>query len=1142
MSIVFWIDNFALGVSSLIALALAMVVFSAEPKRTLNASFTLFTLLVAIAAIFSLALRLALWLERGNALLLAELAVLSFYLLGPVLLLFASRYIGVSTIWYDVVALVGLASISFLAIPLFSHQVVVDPAINPSGVAVVTLKPLAYVVLVFSAAFMIVSLLLFLRARRNRMERMLALSVLLLLLGYLLKGIVQIDIPVFSLTTIVGTAIMGYAVVRQQILNPLRSVASELERKVEERTRQLEKAYEEVGIRVEERTSELRREIEERKRAERALKERATRQELISRIGQATTAILEMNELLQRAVSWIGDAFHYYNVNILLVEGEFVVLRATTLPAIQDHIGFIKLRIGKEGITGWVADTGEPLLIPDISKDDRYAGVVESPAVASELAVPIKLKDQVIGVLDAQSSKLNDFVEIDLFTMQTIADQLANALENARLYGELQQELSERKRTEEVLRESEEKFRNLAEQSPNMIFINKRGRIVYANRICEQATGYTREEFYSPQFDFFALIAPEHRELISRNYTRRLAGEEVIPYEYALLTKEGRRIEAILSSKVIRYEGEDAMLGIVTDITERKRAEVLLRSLNTAAAGMERALDPDKVFRTIGDTLGNLGFSCAVFVADETLERLRLHYHCYDSKTVVMAKKLSGLEAEDFMVHVDTAEAFKRVVRERVTTLEVGSAALKGILPDSAMPLGDQILNLLKIQKAILSPLIAEGRVIGLLSVQSDDLTPEDIPAISAFAHQVAATWHKARLMQDLKKSLEELQQTQERLLQSQKLEAIGKLAGGIAHDFNNLLTAINGYTDLLIERFSSEQAVMSDLHEIQRATEQAATLTRQLLAFSRKQVLQPKVLDLNGVINGMEKMLRRLIGEDIQLVTVTAQNLGLVKADPGQVEQVILNLAVNARDAMPQGGELTIETMNIELDQSYVRHHVDSKAGPHVMLAVSDTGVGMDNETLEHLFEPFFTTKDHGKGTGLGLSTVYGIVRQSGGHISVDSELTKGTTFKVFLPQIDEVAELSSSQALAIDSCRGTETILVVEDDEAVRQMVLRVLRRIGYTVLEASDAREALRVNNEHSGPIELLLTDVVMPGGISGPELAESLLPNRENMKVLYMSGYTNSAIKNRGLLESGVAFLQKPFTPNSLGRKIREVLED
>jgi two-component system, cell cycle sensor histidine kinase and response regulator CckA len=383
--------------------------------------------------------------------------------------------------------------------------------------------------------------------------------------------------------------------------------------------------------------------------------------------------------------------------------------------------------------------------------------------------------------------------------------------------------------------------------------------------------------------------------------------------------------------------------------------------------------------------------------------------------------------------------------------------------------------------------------------------------------------------------------QLEEQLRQAQKMEAVGRLAGGIAHDFNNLLMVIQGYGDLLVERLPTGDPLRRNAEQIQMASQRASSLTRQLLAFSRKQMLAPKILNIQTVVADMEKILRRLIGEDIQLETSSAPDLGLVKADRSQIEQVILNLAVNARDAMPQGGRLTIETANVELDASYSHPPAVLSPGRYVMLAVTDNGCGMDAETQAHVFEPFFTTKEKGKGTGLGLATVYGVVKQSGGYVWVYSEPGRGTSFKIYLPRIAETAVPAGREGKSDMQVpqRGSETILLVEDEKGVRELAREYLTSSGYTVIEAEDGHTALELAAMHVGPIHLLLTDVVMPG-ISGRELAERVGQIRPGIKIIYMSGYTDQAVVHHGILENDAILLQKPFTLMTLAGKLREML--
>ena len=380
----------------------------------------------------------------------------------------------------------------------------------------------------------------------------------------------------------------------------------------------------------------------------------------------------------------------------------------------------------------------------------------------------------------------------------------------------------------------------------------------------------------------------------------------------------------------------------------------------------------------------------------------------------------------------------------------------------------------------------------------------------------------------------------EEQLLQSQKMEAVGQLAGGVAHDFNNILTAIVGYSDLLAAELGDNAQQREDIEEIRKAARRAAALTRQLLSFSRKQVLEPRIVDVNGVVLNLDKMLRSLMSENIELETQLAEDLDAARVDPNQLEQVIMNLAINARDAMPDGGTVTIETANATLGEDYAAKHVSVIPGVYVMLAVTDTGCGMTEATKARIFEPFFTTKPAGRGTGLGLSTVYGIVKQSGGNIWLYSEPNKGTTFKIYLPAVDALPEDIGKAAPVEAERQGSGTVLVVEDDEQLRRLTHRALAAQGYEVLEADRGRSALDAARRHEGPIDLLVTDLVMPD-TNGPKLAETLRAARPGLRVLFMSGYPDGAIVHHGMLEAGVAYLAKPFTTEAITRKVREVLE-
>jgi signal transduction histidine kinase len=485
------------------------------------------------------------------------------------------------------------------------------------------------------------------------------------------------------------------------------------------------------------------------------------------------------------------------------------------------------------------------------------------------------------------------------------------------------------------------------------------------------------------------------------------------------------------------------------------------------------------------------------------------------------------------------------VAWERVETRAAMSAALDSkawdlIVSDFRMP---------RFTAPEALALCRERRVEAPFIIVSSTVSEEEaVESMRAGALDFVTKGRFARLCPAVARGLRQVEEQRARaraeaeLRQAQKMEAIGQLAGGVAHDFNNILGVVTGNCDLLRRQMDPEDPRRRRLDEIQSAAAKAASLTHQLLAFSRRQVLQPVVIDLNALIADVEKMLRRLIREDIQVVSSLQEGLGSVKADPGQIEQVVLNLAVNARDAMPAGGKLIIETRNVRLDESYARSRPGVQSGSYVMLAVSDTGTGMDEKTLSHIFEPFFTTKEPGKGTGLGLATVYGIVTQSKGNVAVYSEPGHGTTFKVYLPRCDDAAALPAGPLPAAeDACGGKETLLLLEDEDALRRVICEALEASGYTVITEGAPEDALRAGLSYPDRIDLLLSDVVMPR-VSGREAFERLRATHPSARALYMSGYAHEVVDHNGVLDAGTHFIQKPFAFDVLLRKIREVLED
>ena len=498
----------------------------------------------------------------------------------------------------------------------------------------------------------------------------------------------------------------------------------------------------------------------------------------------------------------------------------------------------------------------------------------------------------------------------------------------------------------------------------------------------------------------------------------------------------------------------------------------------------------------------------------------------------------AALEADGLPVEVETVATKE----DFVAALERGNFDL--ILSDYALPGFDGIsaLGIARETKPDVPFIIASGQLGEEAAVESVKSGATDYvlkQRLSRLGPSVKRALAEADERDKRKQAEEALRQSEAQLRHAQKMEAVGRLAAGVAHDFNNLLTAIIGYTQLMQRRFPADHPAARDAEEVLGAAERAASLTRQLLIFSRQQVLEPRVLDLNSIVTDMDRMLRRLIGADIDLLTAPARDLGRIKADPGQIEQVLVNLVVNARDAMPSGGKLTIETGNVELDEHYVRDHPLARPGQYVILTAADSGCGMDPETQARIFEPFFTTKGVGKGTGLGLSTVHGIVQQSGGHIEVYSEVGMGSVFKVYLPCVGEAVDQAVSREGGLPT-RGTETLLLVEDEARVRNVVAETLRLNGYTVLEACEPGEAISRAHEHAGRLDLLLADVMLPG-MNGPELAGRITRLHPEAKVLFMSGYTDNAIIHQGLLGSEAAFLQKPFTAEGLLRRIRGLLD-
>jgi len=748
------------------------------------------------------------------------------------------------------------------------------------------------------------------------------------------------------------------------------------------------------------------------------------------------------------------------------------------------------------------------------------------------------------------------------------------------------------------LRQSEAVFRALSETTSAGIIVFRGERFCYANRAAQEITGYTPEELQDMRF--WELVHPDHRDLVRTRGFARLRGEKVPErYEFKILRKDGstRWIDTAAARTV--WEGTTAVLATIFDITERKEAEqALIESERRFSEVFENASDliythdlegNILTFNKAGEVITGYdrreaaGMNIRQLVAPEYVDLVRdmvrrklegeVARTTYEIELVTKSGGRVTVEVSSQLLHRSgepvIVEGIARDVTER-KRMEAERARLVLAIESAAdaIVITDADANIQYVNPAFermtgYSLNEVKGKNPRLLKSGRhgpefyrdmwDTITRGDVwtgritnkrkdgslylerCTISSVRDQSGKVLNYVAVKRDITERVA----LEEKLRQSQKMEAVGRLAGGVAHDFNNLLTAISGYSDLLARKMDSDDPAAAYVREIRKAADRASALTNQLLAFSRRQVMAPKVINLNTTVRDMAEMLGRLIGEHIELVTVLGENLWCVKADPSQIEQVVMNLVVNARDAMPEGGKLTIETANVYLDREYAQYHSPVQPGRYVMLAISDNGCGMDAETLSHVFEPFYTTKERGKGTGLGLATVYGIVKQSGGYIWVYSEPGMGTTFRIYLPPADEEGEVPEAVSAPSQNLSGDETVLLVEDEDAVRSLLKNVLASYGYTVLDAANGNEAVRLAEQHEGPIHVLVTDVVMPG-MSGRALAETLTQKRPDMKVVYMSGYTDDAIVHHGVLEEGVEFLQKPFALEAVAAKIRGVM--
>ena len=764
-------------------------------------------------------------------------------------------------------------------------------------------------------------------------------------------------------------------------------------------------------------------------------------------------------------------------------------------------------------------------------------------------------------------------------------------------------DITRRRQTQEALQESEERYRTLFETANDAIFIMDGDIFVTCNKATVRMFGCDRKNDIVGRkpWDFSPPIQPDGQESKAKAsaLVKAALSGQIQHFEWTHMKKDGTLFDAEVSLNKLTLDGQVFLQAIVRDITERKQAEKALRAseqkyrniIQSIPMGMHMyQLEPDGrlVFTGANRAASEiLGIDNEQFVGQtieeafpplaetKVPEKYRLAASTgatwYTEQITYQDNQVAGaFEVYAFQtspgrmtaafwdvterkqaeqVRARLATAIEQAAESIIITDVTGSIVyvnpafeqISGYKSTEVIGQNPRILKSDKqdaafyqdLWKTIRAGKIWQGRLTN--KRQDGTLYTEDA-TISPVRDEQGNIIHYVAVKRDVTAELK----LEAQFYQAQKMEAVGRLAGGVAHDFNNLLTVIQGYTGLVLETLSPGDPLHADVREIGKAAAQAAELTGQLLAFSRKQVTQPQILDLNDRISEMGNMLQRLIGEDIALQITLSSKPGLIKADPGQIQQVIMNLAVNARDAMPRGGKLTIETNNVTLDSTYTQEHLHVQPGAYVMMAISDTGIGMTKEVRTHLFEPFFTTKE-GKGTGLGLATTYGIVTQNGGHIGVYSEPGIGTTLKVYLPRVQDQGKPVKQKRSSQRTCSGIETILLVEDEDMVRELACRILRQCGYTVLEAHHPGEAMLLAERHPEPIHLLITDVVMPT-MSGRELAEHLASTRPEMEVLYISGYTDNAIVHHGVLDPGLSFLQKPFMPHALTAKVRQMLDN
>ena len=879
--------------------------------------------------------------------------------------------------------------------------------------------------------------------------------------------------------------------------------------------------------------------------------------------GRQLSKIRSLDALLRSIAEACGGVLGASSVGFRVVEGENLVVVGEWGDS-AEVIPQLPLKVG-ESLIGLVASSGEPMIVDDPASDPRLHPVYRDTMRRHRawMGVPLKSSGGVRGVLGIRTTRESGFPPDDLAVAEAFAAQASTAIENAQLHQESAAQQWRLATMVEVARRltsqldlptvldtvaaaavelfgAEVGFRLiegdelvLCQATPGARRVMVRERI----KIGESISGLvaaTGEPIVTTDVPGDVRVIPEHRVQGERTIALMcvpIRGGSRILGTLNIYGAHGQRFDddaLSLAVSLANQAGVAVQNARLYDEAARRRREA--EALARVGAALAEQLDVSAVAAQIGQSVREL-LSARTGV-------LRL----LEPDGSLRGIAFEGASRQNFEPgHVSPAG-------DGLGPLAIatgGTVRIPDARTDPRLTLTDEMRRAFDragVASFLSVPLRARGKIIGVVNigdVAGRMYSDGEIALVETFAGQAAIAIENVRLYQEAREAYQQLAETQQQLLQSQKMEAVGKLAGGIAHDFNNLMTVVIGSAQLLRQRLGADHPVARHVNLIEKTAERTATITRQLLAFSRKQTLRPEIIEVNGLVSRIGSMLRALLGEDIDLVTDLAPDLWPVRADAGQVEQVVTNLAINARDAMPRGGRLTIQTGNVTLDQTYARRDTDLVPGPYVMVAVSDTGTGMDTDTLSHVFEPFFTTKEPGKGTGLGLATVYGIVKQSGGHIFIDSEPGVGTSFKVYLPRVNTVPHVDVAEERPAAAPRGMETILLVEDEEPVRELLQEVLEDLGYTVLAAPDGRAAITVSEAHAGPIALVLTDIIMPG-MSGPDLVRRMEELRPETKALYMSGYTGTATIRLDALNGGTSLIEKPFTPAGVAAKVREVL--